>query len=52
MILPVVVACHGQGEAEHAERLLWSGQYLVDINQVRADLVKPAEQIRAARQSP
>jgi hypothetical protein len=49
VVLPAVQSSGDTEQAERAERLLWSGQYLGDVDQLRADLVDPAEQIGAAR---
>jgi len=38
-----VDGCGDPGRAELAERLLWSGQYIGDVNRMREDLVaRPA----------
>jgi hypothetical protein len=52
VVLPAVDRCHRPERAEHAERLLWSGQYLGDVDQVRGDLVEPARVVSAARLRP
>lgn len=49
VVLPAVRSCGDTEQAERAERLLWSGQYLGDVDQLRADLVDPAGQVGAAR---
>lgn len=51
VILPVVDRCGDPGRAEAAERLLWSGQYVGDVNRLRPDLVEPATNVRAIRAS-
>ena len=51
VILPTVDHC-SDGAATHAEQLLWSGQYLGDVDQLRAHLLAPAEQVAAARARP
>ncbi len=38
--------------ARQAERLLWSGQYVGDVNRMRAELVDPAGAIRMTRAKP
>ncbi len=45
-------ACGNPDRAARAERLLWSGQYLGDVNRQRAELLEPAAQVRAARARP
>ncbi len=52
VIVPAVNKCGDEARAEHAERLLWSGQYVGDINRLRADLVEPAAQVRAIQGKP
>jgi hypothetical protein len=51
VVLPVVETCD-DGQRAQAERLLWSGQYLGDVDRLRADLLEPARQIAAARSRP
>ncbi len=52
VVLPAVDGCGDPDRAARAESLLWSGQYLGDVSQVRADLVDPAARLRAARLLP
>ena len=52
MVLPAVDSCGDPDRAARAEQLLWSGQYLGDVDQLRADLVEPAAQVGAARSAP
>jgi uncharacterized membrane protein YccC len=49
VVLPAVNGCGDADRATRAEQLLWSGQYLGDVNNLRADLVEPAAQVSAAR---
>lgn len=51
VVLPVVEACD-DGQRAQAERLLWSGQYLGDVDRLRSDLLEPAQQVAAARTRP
>jgi uncharacterized membrane protein YccC len=51
VVLPVVETCD-DGQRAQAERLLWSGQYLGDVDRLRADLLEPARKIAAARSRP
>jgi uncharacterized membrane protein YccC len=51
VVLPVVGACD-DGQRTQAERLLWSGQYLGDVDRLRTDLLEPARQVTAARRRP
>ena len=52
VVLPAVARCGDPGRAARAEQLLWSGQYLGDVDQLRGDLLEPAEQLREARAQP
>jgi uncharacterized membrane protein YccC len=52
VVLPAVDRCGDQNRARLAERLLWSGQYLGDVNRLRADLVEPAADVRARWRQP
>jgi hypothetical protein len=52
VVLPEVQRCGDRTRASRAEQLLWSGQYLGDVNRQRADLLEPAEEVRAARSRP
>ena len=48
----VLAAVHGCGDpdrARRAEPLLWSGQYLGDVDRLRADLATPAALVGSAR---
>jgi uncharacterized membrane protein YccC len=49
VVLPAVDRCGGSGPAAQAERLLWTGQYLGDVDQLRADLLEPAGQVAESR---
>jgi len=49
VVLPAFDRCGDPDLAARAEQLLWSGQYLGDVNQLRAHLVEPAGQVAAAR---
>jgi uncharacterized membrane protein YccC len=51
VVLPAVEACD-DGQRAQAERLLWSGQYLGDVDRLRSDLLEPAGQVAAARARP
>jgi uncharacterized membrane protein YccC len=51
VVLPAVEAC-SDGVADRAERLLWSGQYLGDLDQLRQHLREPAAAVAAARTRP
>jgi uncharacterized membrane protein YccC len=51
VVLPAVHNCGDADRAVRAEQLLWSGQYLGDIDRLRPELIKPAEQVGAARAS-
>jgi hypothetical protein len=44
--------CGDDSRAEQAERLLWSGQYIGDINRLRGELLGPAEQVRSIHRKP
>ncbi|HZZ96810.1 MAG TPA: FUSC family protein [Jatrophihabitantaceae bacterium] len=52
VVLPAVDSCGDPGRAARAERLLWSGQYLGDVNRLRGELLEPAAQVRAAQARP
>ena len=52
VVLPAVDSCGDQDRATRAERLLWSGQYLGDVNKQRGELLEPARQVRAAQSNP
>ena len=49
VVLPAVQSCGDPERAAGAERVLWSGQYLGDVDRFRLELLAPAEQVRAAR---
>ncbi|HKD97268.1 MAG TPA: FUSC family protein [Micromonosporaceae bacterium] len=44
-VVPAVDRCGDPDRAEQAERLLWSGQYIGDINRLRAELLTPTDQV-------
>ena len=52
LILPEVRRCPDPDAAPHAEQLLWAGQYVGDLDQLRGYLVEPAAKVRAARARP
>ena len=52
VVLPAVDHCSDGHCAEQAERLLWSGQYVGDVDQLRGDLIEPARQVADARARP
>lgn len=52
VVLPAVDHCADGKCAEQAERLLWSGQYVGDVDQLRADLVEPAREVVIAEARP
>jgi hypothetical protein len=52
VVLPEVERCGDRDRAVRAEQLLWSGQYLGDVNRQRAELLEPAEQVWAAQTRP
>ncbi|HEY2792147.1 MAG TPA: FUSC family protein [Micromonosporaceae bacterium] len=49
VVLPAIDDCGDSARAEVAERLLWSGQYVGDVNRLRGDLVGPAGQVQEVR---
>lgn len=49
VVLPAVDACGDPDRATRAELLLWSGQYVGDVNRQRAELLEPAAQVQGAR---
>jgi uncharacterized membrane protein YccC len=49
VVLPAVDRFGDPDGAARAEQLLWSGQYLGDVDRLRADLLEPAAQVGAAR---
>ena len=49
VLIPSVRGCGDAQRARHAERLLWSAQYLGDVNLLRGELVEPAAEVRMAR---
>ncbi len=49
VVLPAINGCGDPTRAELAERLLWSGQYVGDVNRMRLDLVAPVMQLREVR---
>ena len=52
VVVPAVDKCGDESRAEQAERLLWSGQYIGDINQLRGELLGPAGQVRGMHRKP
>ena len=52
VVLPAVEGCGDAACAEHAERLLWSGQYLGDVDRLRGELVDAAAKVHASRVRP
>jgi uncharacterized membrane protein YccC len=52
LLLPAVGTHPDRAAATHAEQLLWSGQYVGDVDQLREYLVEPSAQVVAARQRP
>ena len=52
IVLPAVDRCGDPDRAARAERLLWSGQYVGDVSQVRSGLVAPANEIGMRRKIP
>jgi hypothetical protein len=52
VVLPAIDGCGDPDRASRAEQLLWSGQYLGDVDRLRIDLREPADQVRAARARP
>ena len=52
VVLPAVHGCGDADRATRAEQLLWSGQYLGDVDRLRPDLVGPAGEVAAARAHP
>ncbi len=49
VVLPALDSCGDPDRAARAEQLLWSGQYLGDVDQLRPQLLEPAGQVRTAR---
>ncbi len=52
VLLPAIDACGDPTEAERAERLLWSGQYVGDVDRLRGELLVSARQVATARRRP
>ena len=52
IVLPAVDRCGDPDRAARAERLLWSGQYVGDVSQVRPGLIAPANEIGIRRKVP
>lgn len=52
VVLPSVERCGDPDRAARAERLLWAGQYLGDVDQLRPSLVRPANEVATARRRP
>jgi uncharacterized membrane protein YccC len=46
VVLPAIGGCGDPSRADQAERLLWSGQYVGDVNRLRVDLVEPTAHVR------
>jgi uncharacterized membrane protein YccC len=49
VVLPAVHGCGDPDRARRAEQLLWSGQYLGDVDRLRAELATPAALVSTAR---
>jgi uncharacterized membrane protein YccC len=49
VVLPGVHGCGSPDRATRAEQLLWCGQYLGDVDRLRADLIGPARQVSRVR---
>jgi hypothetical protein len=52
IVLPAVDRCGDPDRAARAERLLWTGQYIGDVSQVRPGLIAPANEIGVRRKMP
>jgi uncharacterized membrane protein YccC len=52
IVLPAVDRCGDPDRAAWAERLLWSGQYVGDVSQVRPGLIAPANEVGVRRKMP
>lgn len=52
VVLPAVDRCGDPDRAARAERVLWSGQYVGDVGQVRGDLVEPAALVHRVGDQP
>ncbi len=52
VVIPAVDKGRDAQRATRAERLLWAGQYIGDINRLRGDLVDPAHQVRTVLDRP
>ncbi len=52
VLIPSVRGCGDAQRARDAQRLLWSAQYLGDVNLLRGELVEPAAEVRTARRRP
>ena len=52
VVLPAVHSCGDQERAARAEQVLWSGQYLGDVDRLRTDLLEPGRQVSEARALP
>ena len=52
VLIPSVRGCGDAQRARNAERLLWSAQYLGDVNLLRGELIEPAAEVRQARRRP
>jgi uncharacterized membrane protein YccC len=49
VVLPAINGCGDPARADLAERLLWSGQYVGDVNRMRLELIEPVGQVREIR---
>jgi hypothetical protein len=52
VVLPAIERCGDGDRATYAETLLWSAQYVGDVDRQRRDLLEPASQVAAARARP
>jgi uncharacterized membrane protein YccC len=52
LVLPEVDRCPEPEAATHAEQLLWAGQYVGDVDQLRGYLVEPAGRVADVRHRP
>ncbi len=50
-VLPAITNC-SLDQATHAERLLWAGQYLGDVDRLRDELTAPLAAVRATQRRP
>jgi uncharacterized membrane protein YccC len=49
LVLPAVHSCGDPTRAARAEQVLWSGQYLGDVDRLRADLLAPGREVNQSR---